>query len=142
MVLYGNSLKTLSRNLSSMSSSIPNSEPGSSRDAYDWEIPTEQNKDQTQKVIQKQEQIPGEKRDDESVPDYPEAAAMGRILMHVGFPGDKNKIIQFVKKVQEDNPECSLDCKEIMPLLQKIEEKQYENAFQVTKAAGLVRNLR
>jgi hypothetical protein len=28
---------------------------------------------------------------------------------------------------------------EILPLLQKMEERQYENAFEVTKVAGLVR---
>ena len=67
---------------------------------------------------------------------------MGRILMNVGFLADKNKIIQFVQKEQESNPECRFDCKEILPLLQKIEEKHYENAFEVTKAAGLVRYLR
>lgn len=126
----------------SSSSSVPNSEPGNSRDAFDWEIPAEENKDQTQKVLQKQNQIPGEKRDDEVVPDFPEAAAMGRILMHIGFPADKGKIIEFVHNIQESNPECRLDCKQILPLLQKIDEKQqYENAFQVTKAAGLVRRL-
>jgi hypothetical protein len=62
--------------------------------------------------------------------------------MNVGFPADKNKIIQFVQKVQESNPECRFDCKEILSLLQKIEQRQYENAFEVTKAAGLVRYIR
>jgi hypothetical protein len=93
-------------------------------------------------LIEKQDQVPGEKRDDEIVTNFPEAAAMGRILMHAGFPGDKNKIIQFVQKQQESNPECRFDCKEILPLLQKIEERDYENAFEVTRVAGLVRLIR
>ena len=71
----------------------------------------------------------GEKRDDEIVTNFPE-------------PAGKNKIIQFVQKEQESKPECRFDCKEILPLLQKIEEKHYENAFEVTKAAGIVRYLR
>jgi hypothetical protein len=123
-------------------SSTSDNNSNSSRHAYDQQIPTEQNKEQTQKIIQKQDQVPGEKRDDEIVTNFPEAAAMGRILMNVGFPADKNKIIQFVQKEQESNPECRFDCKEILPLLQKIEQRQYENAFEVTKAAGLVRYLR
>ena len=126
-----------------VSSSSPSSNnPDSSRHAYDQQIPTEQNKEQTQRMIEKQDQVPGEKRDDEIVTNFPEAAAMGRILMHVGFPADKNKIIQFVQKQQESNPECRFDCKEILPLLRKIEERDYENAFEVTRAAGLVRIIR
>jgi hypothetical protein len=126
-----------------MSSSSPSSNnPNSSRHAYDQQIPTEQNKEQTQNMIEEQDQVAGERRDDEIVTNFPEAAAMGRILMNVGFPADKNKIIQFVQKQQESNPECRFDCKEILPLHQKIEERHYENAFEVTRAAGLVRSVR
>jgi hypothetical protein len=125
-----------------MSSSSSDNNPNNSRHAYDQQIPTEQNKEQTEKIIQKQDQVPGEKRDDEIVTNFPEAAAMGRILVHVGFPADKDKIIQFVQKQQESNPECRFDCKEILPLLQKIEERDYENAFEVTRAAGLVSTMR
>ena len=94
------------------------------------------------KIWEEQDQVAGVRRDDEIVTNFPEAAAMGRILMNVGFPADKNKIIQFVQKQQESNPECRFDCKEILPLLQKIEERHYENAFEVTRAAGLVRSVR
>ena len=126
-----------------MSSSPPSSNnPNSGRHAYDQQIPTEQNKEQTQNMIEEQDQVVGERRDDEIVTNFPEAAAMGRILMNVGFPADKNKIIQFVQKQQDSNPECRFDCKEILPLLQKIEERHYENAFEVTRAAGLVRSVR
>jgi hypothetical protein len=67
---------------------------------------------------------------------------MGRILMNMGFPADKNKILQFVQEKQESEPECRFDCKEILPLLKKIEERKYGNAFEVTRAAGLVRSLK
>lgn len=126
-----------------MSSSSPSSNnPNRSRHAYDQQIPTEQNKEQTQNMIEEQDQVAGERKDDQIVTNFPEAAAMGRILMNVGFPADKNKIIQFVQKQQESNPECRFDCKEILPLLQKIQERHYENAFEVTRAAGLVRSVR
>ena len=124
-----------------MSSSSSNS-PNWNRDKYDYEIPTEQNKEQTKKIIEKQDHVTGLKRDDEIVTDYPEAAAMGRILMDIGFPADKNKVIQFVQKQHDSHPECRYECKELLPLLKKIEDRQYENAFEVTKAAGLVRRVR
>ena len=124
-----------------MSSSSSNS-PNWDRDKYDYEIPTGQNIEQTKKILERQDKIPGQKRDDEIVTDYPEAAAMGRILMDIGFPVDKNKVIQFVQKQHDSHPECSYECKELLPLLEKIEDRQYENAFEVTKAAGIVRRLR
>jgi hypothetical protein len=70
------------------SSSLSNS-PNWNRNKYDYEIPTEQNKEHTKKIIEKQDKIPGQKRDDEIVMDYPEAAAMGRILMDIGFSEEK-----------------------------------------------------
>ena len=120
-----------------MSSSTA-SEDSNSRHAHDDEIPTKQNIEQTQKMIRKQDKVPGLKRES-VIADYPEAAAMGRILINVGFPADKNKLIQFVREEQESKPQCRFDCKEILPLLQKIEERSYESASEVTKAAGLVR---
>jgi hypothetical protein len=73
---------TIPLQIMSTSSPVPD-ESNSSRHEYDQQIPTEQNKDQTQKTIQKQDQVPGEKRDDELVTNFPEAAAMGRILMNI-----------------------------------------------------------
>jgi hypothetical protein len=45
-------------------------------------------------------------------------------MMHIGFPADRNKIIQFVQKEQESNPDADLVAE--IPLFQKIEERQYE----------------
>jgi hypothetical protein len=132
-------LKKHTASLWIMSSSPSSNNPNDSRHAYDQQIPAEQNKEETQKMIEKQDHVAGERRDDEIVTNFPEAAAMGRILTNVGFPADKNKILRFVQKQQESNPECRFDCEEILPLLQKIEERHYENAFEVTRAAGLVR---
>ncbi len=62
-----------------VSSSSPSSNnPDSSRHAYDQQIPTEQNKEQTQRMIEKQDQVPGETRDDEIVTNFPEAASNGK----------------------------------------------------------------
>jgi hypothetical protein len=91
-----------------MSSSPSSNNPNDSRHAYDQQIPTEQNKEETQKMIEKQDHVAGERRDDEIVTNFPEAAAMGRILTNVGFPADKNKILRFVQKQQESNPECRI----------------------------------
>ena len=46
------------------------------------------------------------------------------------FPADKNQIIQFAQKATQDE--------EVLSQLRRIDERQYENVFDVTKAAGLV----
>ena len=67
---------------------------------------------------------------------------MGRILMNIGFPANKIKIIQFIQRYKSPIQNADLIAKRYCPYFQKMEERQYENAFEVTKAAGLVRYLR
>ncbi len=102
----------------SLSMSSPSSNSNSDIHAYDYEIPL-----------------------DDMDTEYPESAEMGKVLMGMDFPADKNKIIQFVIKQQDVSKECRIASKEVISLLNEIEDKQYENAFEVTKAAGLVRYL-
>ena len=97
------------------------------------QIPSRQNEDQTQRIAEEQNQVSGERRDKE-VTDFPRAAAIGQALKDLEFPADKNKIIQHLQQQSEDNP----DCKKMVPVLEKVEDKQYANVADVTKAAGLV----
>jgi hypothetical protein len=97
------------------------------------QIPTEYNEEQTLRTLRKQSQISGEGRD-KTITDIPKAAAIGQVLKDLEFPADKNKIIHFVQQQRSKKPESQ----EILPLLEKIEEKQYENVSDVTMAAGLV----
>jgi hypothetical protein len=62
------------------------------------------------------------------------AVFLGQILKHVEFTADKQKKIQHVQQWSRDNA----DGKEILSTLQNIEDKQYQNVAQVTKAAGVV----
>jgi hypothetical protein len=97
------------------------------------QIPSRQNEDQTQRMVEEQNQISGERREKE-VTDFPRAAAIGQALKGLEFPAEKNKIIQHIQQQSEDNP----DCQKMVPILEKIEDKHYANAADVTKAAGLV----
>ena len=105
----------------------------SNKDIKGEQIPSRQNEDQTQRIAEEQNQISGERRDKE-VTDFPRAAAIGQALKGLEFPADKNKIIQHLQHQSEDNP----DCQKIVPVLKKLEDKQYANVADVTKAAGLV----
>jgi hypothetical protein len=47
---------------------------------------------------------------------------------------EKQKIIQHIQGQSQTNP----DCEKMIPVLEKIENRQYANASDVTQAAGLV----
>jgi hypothetical protein len=106
---------------------------GGNKEIKEDQIPSRQNEDQTQRMAQEQNQVSGERRD-KDVTDFPRAAALGQALKGLEFPAEKNKIIQHLQQQSEDNP----DCKKMVPVLEKIEDKQYANVADVTKAAGLV----
>jgi hypothetical protein len=50
------------------------------------------------------------------------------------YPADKNKILQFVQQQSSSNP----DSQDLVYLLDKIEDREYQNVSDVTKAIGLV----
>src|SRR5919112_6383195 len=87
------------------------------------QIPSRENEDQTQRIAEEQNQISGERRDKE-VTDFPRAAAIGQALKGLEFPADKNTIIQHLQQQSEYNP----DCQKMVPVLEKVEDKQYANA--------------
>src|SRR5919109_4772639 len=99
----------------------------------DDRIPSRQNEEETQRFAEKQNQVAGERRE-KDVTDFPRAAAIGQALIGLQFPADKNKIIQHVQQQSQTNP----DCEKMIPVLEKVEDKQYSNASDVTQAAGLV----
>jgi hypothetical protein len=67
------------------------------------------------------------------VTDLPRATSVGQALKDLRFPVDKNRILQFVQEQSSTNP----DSQEMMPLLDKIEDRQYQNVSDITNAAGL-----
>ncbi len=95
------------------------------------QIPTEYNEEQTQRTLRKQDNVPGEARD-KTVNDFPQAAALGQILKDLNFPADKGAIVRFVE--QSNRPEG----REVLPIVQKIGERQYGNVSEVAEAARLV----
>jgi hypothetical protein len=105
----------------------------SSSESKDEQIPSRQNENQTQRMTEKQNQVAGERREKE-VSDLPRAAAIGQALIGMNFPADKNKITEHIRHQSQTNP----DCEKMIPVLEKIEDRQYSNAADVTQAAGLV----
>jgi hypothetical protein len=95
------------------------------------QIPTEYNEEQTLRAVRKQSQIPGERKE-KTINDFPKAAAVGQILKDLDFPADKQKIVSFVEKLN------SPQSREILPVIEKLDEKRYENVSEVADATGLV----
>ena len=95
------------------------------------QIPTNTNEDQTQDTARRQESIPGENRE-KSVSDFPKAAALGQALKTVNFPADKNSIL---RHVEQSNTQ---ETRDVLPLIQKIEDRRYNNVSEIAEAAKLV----
>jgi hypothetical protein len=93
------------------------------------QIPKEDVSGEVEKVISEQGGIEGQRKE-VNVESYSKTASLGQILKDLDFPANKDKIVQFV---QQKNPDG-----DILSSLQKIEDRQYQNVSDVTKAAGLV----
>jgi hypothetical protein len=97
------------------------------------QIPTEYNEEQTLRTIRKQDHIPGEGRE-KTINDLPNTAALAQVLKDLGFPANKNKIIEFVRQRRFNEPKSN----QILHVLEKIEDKQYQKLADVTLATKLV----
>ncbi len=95
------------------------------------QIPTEYTEEQTLRVVRKQSQIPGERKE-RTINDFPKAAALGQILKDLDFPADKQTIVAFIEKLN------SPQSREVLPVIEKLNDKQYENVSEVANAIGLV----
>ncbi len=84
---------------------------------------------EVQKMISEEGGVEGQRKE-VNVESYSKAASLGQILKDLDFPASKDKIIQFV---QSKNPNS-----DILSSLRLIEDRQYQNVSDVTKAAGLV----
>lgn len=93
------------------------------------------NKEQSQNIAQEHNsQITKQGKHEENVTDFSRiAAAIEGLLKTFEFPTDTNRIIECVQ-FQSSSP----DSDKILPILQKIEEKQYGNVSDVIKAAEKV----
>jgi hypothetical protein len=102
-------------------------------------ITKQNNKEQTQNITKEKEhnnQVTkqGKHDDDKKVTEFSKvAAAIERVLKTFQYPTDTNRIIEYVQ-FQSSTPESH----EILPILQKIEEKQFGNVSDVIKAAQKV----
>jgi hypothetical protein len=97
------------------------------------QIPTEFNAEQTQNTLRRQDRVEGEQRD-KTVSDFPQAAALGQVLKDLNFPADRSAIVRFVE--QSNKPERN----ELLPVIQKLENRQYRNVADVAEAARLVQS--
>jgi hypothetical protein len=95
------------------------------------QIPTNTNEDRTQDVARTQENISGENRE-RSVSDFPKAAALGQALKTMNFPADKSSIL---RHVEQSNTQ---ETRDVLPLIQRIEDRRYNNVSEIAEAAKLV----
>jgi Protein of unknown function (DUF2795) len=97
------------------------------------QISSRENEQDTQNVMEAQNHIAGQ-RLQQTITDMPRAAAVGQALKDLRFPADKKRILLFLQERSNTNP----DYQKMVSLLDKMEDRQYENVSDVTNAAGLV----
>ena len=97
---------------------------------------SEDKNQETQKMVSEQGGVEGQRKE-VNVEDYTKAGSIGQILKDMEFPADKNKILQYVQQRQSASAD-NHENKDILSKLQNMEDKQYQNVSEVTKAAGLV----
>ena len=85
-----------------------------------------------QRNVSEQGGVEGQRKE-VNVEDYPKVAALGQLLKDIDFPADRQKIIQHIQQRSEN-----ADSQNILSKLRNIENKQYKNVAEVTKAAGVV----
>src|ERR671931_1923417 len=83
---------------------------------------------EVQKVVCEEGGFEGQRKE-VNVESYSKVASLGQILKDLDFPATKDKIVEFVKQKNTSD--------EILSSLQNIEDRQYLNVSDVTKAAGL-----
>jgi hypothetical protein len=86
-----------------------------------------------QRNVSEQGGVEGQRKE-VNVEDYPKAAALGQLLKDMDFPADKQKIIRHIQQRSENDDNSN----DLLAKLQNIENKQYQNVAEVTKAAGMV----
>jgi Protein of unknown function (DUF2795) len=98
------------------------------------QIPSEYNEEKTLRILRKQDQIPGEGKRSKTINDMPSAAVLAQLLKDFEFPAYKRKIVEFIQKKKASNPNSN----QILPILDKIEERQYQNVADVSLSAKLI----
>lgn len=94
------------------------------------QIPGNQNISDTKKVVQEQEDIPGERKE-VNIENYEQIAKLAQTLKDLEFPANKNTIINFVKADRDKGSNILLE------KLEKIEDKEYKNVAEVSQETGL-----
>jgi Protein of unknown function (DUF2795) len=103
-----------------------------SKRGHPEQIPKDDVSGEVEKVISEQGGVEGQRKE-VNVESYSKTASLGQILKDLDFPANKDKIIQFVQQQQQNPNEGDL-----ISVLQRIEDREYRNVSDVTKAAGLV----
>ena len=84
---------------------------------------------EVQKVVSEEAGVEGQRKE-VNVESYSKVASLGQMLKDLEFPASKDKIIQFVQQRNSDD--------ELISKLRNIEDRQYQNVSEVSKAAGMV----
>lgn len=93
------------------------------------QIPSSDNIGKTEKIISDQGGIEGQRKET-NVEDYAKTAQIGDLLKNIDYPVDKHTIVRTLQ-----NNHAKPD---VIDAIRKIEDKQYNNTFEVLESAKMV----
>ncbi len=91
---------------------------------------------QIRDTVTQQDKLPGQKRT-KIVSDYRYPVVLAQFLKNLDFPAHKNTIIKFTL---DKDSEDSSQIREMLSLLQQIQEKYYKNVSDIIDALDFVRD--
>jgi hypothetical protein len=92
---------------------------------------------QIRDIATQQDKLPGQKRT-KIVSDFRYPVVIAQFLKNLDFPAHKNTINQFILD-QESESINSSQIREVLSLLQQIQEKYYKNVSDIIQSLDLVR---
>ena len=90
---------------------------------------------QIRDTVTQQDKLPGQRRT-KIVSDFRYPVVIAQFLKNLEFPAHKNTIIQFIL---DKDSEDSSQIREMLSLLQQIQEKYYKNVSEIIDTLDLVR---
>jgi hypothetical protein len=85
--------------------------------------------DNSENLFNEQGNVRGQRKD-VNIKDYPSAIELANLLKNVIYPADKQTILSSIGKENLN--------RNILNLLEKLEDKQYSNSSEVVSATGIV----
>jgi actin-related protein len=134
-----NNIQTLDKNLSPSTEAYEGYKKKEKKNKIEHKRTNKYSEKEIRNIASKQDKLPGQKRT-KIVSDFKYPVVIAQFLKNLDFPAHKNTIIQFMLDKEPESIDSS-QTREMLSLLQQIQEKYYKNVSEIIDALDLVRRV-